>query len=113
GFCLGGKLAYLMATRSQAECNVSYYGVGIEKNLEEAANIQNPLMLNLAEKDEYVSLEIQSQLKIELSNHPLVTINYYPNVNHGFARTGGKDYSVEATNLAKSRTMEFFQKYLD
>lgn len=39
GFCLGGKLAYLMATRSIAECNVSYYGVGIEKNLDEASNI--------------------------------------------------------------------------
>lgn len=113
GFCLGGKLAYLMATRSQTECNVSYYGVGIEKNISEAANIQNPLMLHLAEKDEYVSSEIQSKLKIELSNYPLVTIHSYPNVNHGFARIEGKDYNLETTNLAQSRTIEFFQKYLD
>ena len=60
GFCLGGKLAYLMATRSIAECNVSYYGVGIEKNLDEASNIEHPLMLHIAEKDDYVSPEIQS-----------------------------------------------------
>ncbi|NEO26021.1 MAG: dienelactone hydrolase family protein, partial [Kamptonema sp. SIO4C4] len=39
GFCLGGKLAYLMATRSDADCNVGYYGVGIEKNLDEAETI--------------------------------------------------------------------------
>ncbi|MEM1170968.1 MAG: dienelactone hydrolase family protein [Cyanobacteria bacterium P01_H01_bin.35] len=112
GFCLGGKLAYLMATRSPVECNVSYYGVGIEKNLNEAANIQHPLMLHIAEKDEYVSPEIQSQLKGELQNYPLVEIHSYPNVNHGFARIDGKDYDLEATNFANSRTMEFFQKYL-
>ncbi len=29
GYCLGGKLAYLMATRSDSDCNVSYYGVGL------------------------------------------------------------------------------------
>ncbi|MEQ8165942.1 MAG: dienelactone hydrolase family protein, partial [Alphaproteobacteria bacterium] len=35
GYCLGGRLAYLMATRSDADCNVSYYGVGIEGLLDE------------------------------------------------------------------------------
>ncbi len=30
GYCLGGKLAYLVGTRGGADCNVSYYGVGIE-----------------------------------------------------------------------------------
>ena len=112
GFCLGGKLAYLVATRSIAECNVSYYGVGIEKNLDEASNIEHPLMLHIAEKDDYVSPEIQSQLKVELRNYSLVEIHSYPNVNHGFARIGGKDYDLEAANLAHSRTIEFFQKYL-
>lgn len=36
GYCLGGKLAYLMATRSDTDCSVGYYGVGIEKALREA-----------------------------------------------------------------------------
>ncbi len=42
GFCLGGKLAYRMSTRSDASANVSYYGVGIEKNLNET--VRNPLL---------------------------------------------------------------------
>src|SRR6185312_8720222 len=33
GYCLGGKLAYLMATRSNADANVSYYGGGIDNLL--------------------------------------------------------------------------------
>lgn len=112
GFCLGGKLAYLMATRSQAECNVSYYGVGIEKNLDEAANIEHPLILHIAEQDEYVPPEIQSQLRVELANYPLITIHSYPNANHGFARMEGQNYASEAAILAQSRTIELFQKCL-
>ena len=69
-------------------------------------------MLHIAEKDDYVSPEIQSQLKVELRNYSLVEIHSYPNVHHGFARIGGKDYDLEAVNLAHSRTIEFFQKYL-
>ena len=44
GYCLGGKLAYLMATRSNADASVGYYGVGIEKALGEAAAITRPLL---------------------------------------------------------------------
>src|SRR5713226_10228467 len=53
GYCLGSKLAYLMATRSDADCNVGYYGVGIDTALDEAGNIRKPLLLHIAEQDEY------------------------------------------------------------
>ena len=42
-----------MATRSDAECSVGYYGVGIDKALDEAGKIARPLMLHIAEQDEY------------------------------------------------------------
>src|SRR5436190_18348840 len=35
GFCLGGKLAYLLAARHDPDCAVGYYGVGIEHALTE------------------------------------------------------------------------------
>ena len=63
GFCLGGKLAYLMATRSDADCSVGYYGVGIENNLDEIGNIQKPLMLHIAESDQFVPPEAQATIQ--------------------------------------------------
>src|SRR5690606_11797894 len=51
GYCLGGKLAYLCATRTDADCSVGYYGVGIENALDEARSIRKPLMLHIAEED--------------------------------------------------------------
>ena len=47
GFCLGGKLAYLAAARTDVDCAVSYYGVGIEADLAEAGNDQMPDGLSL------------------------------------------------------------------
>src|SRR3546814_16612888 len=38
GYCLGGKLAYLAATRPDCDVAVGYYGVGIEQKLDEAEN---------------------------------------------------------------------------
>ena len=47
GFCLGGRMAYLCATRTNADANVSYYGVTIENMLDEAANITKPLLMHI------------------------------------------------------------------
>ncbi|WP_017716547.1 dienelactone hydrolase family protein [Kamptonema formosum] len=112
GFCLGGKLAYLMATRSDADCNVSYYGVAIENNLAEAGNIKKPLMLHIAEKDRFVPPEAQATIRAALSGNPLVTVYSYPGADHAFARVGGVPYSEGAAQVANSRTLEFFQQHL-
>ena len=112
GFCLGGKLAYLMATRSDADCNVSYYGVAIEKNLAEAGNIKKPLMLHIADLDQFVPPETQAAIRAELSGNQLVTVYSYPGADHAFARVGGQPYSAEVAQLANSRTLEFFQQHL-
>src|SRR5579872_5076113 len=53
GYCLGGLLAYLMAARSDADCNVGYFGVGIEKRIDEAAKVARPLLLHIPENDRH------------------------------------------------------------
>ncbi len=113
GFCLGGKLAYLMATRSDADCNVGYYGVGIDQNLAEAVNIQRPLMLHIAENDRFVPYEAWSKVQAELSKHSFVTVHTYPGANHAFAHyPGSPDYNQEAAEQANNRTMVFLTQYL-
>ena len=112
GYCLGGKLAYLMATRSDADCNVGYYGVTIEIALSEAKNISKPLMLHIAEKDQFCPPENQAKIKQGLSLSRLTTIHSYPGVDHAFARIGGAHYDGDAANLANGRTEAFFKSYL-
>nr|WP_322715025.1 dienelactone hydrolase family protein [Nostoc sp. ChiSLP03a]MDZ8216318.1 dienelactone hydrolase family protein [Nostoc sp. ChiSLP03a] len=93
GFCLGGKLAYFMATRSDADANVSYYGVDIDKNLAEATNIQKPLILHMGTNDEYVSPDAQATIQQGLKDNPLITIYRYEGVKHGFSRINSSAYA--------------------
>ena len=112
GYCLGGKLAYLMATRSDSDANVGYYGVAIPDQLNEAKNIKKPLMLHIAEKDQYCPPEAQKAIKEGLKGNALVTIHSYPGADHAFARVGGQHYDKAAADLANQRTAEFFKKNL-
>jgi carboxymethylenebutenolidase len=112
GFCLGGKLAYLMATRTSCDVSVGYYGVGIENDLAEASAITKPLILHIAEKDGFVPPEAQAKVKVGLGQYPLVTLYSYPNVDHAFARKGGAHFDAAAASLAEQRTLEAFKKYL-
>jgi carboxymethylenebutenolidase len=110
GFCLGGKLAYLMSARSDADANVGYYGVGIEEDLDEKP--KHPLMLHIAEADEYVPKEAQATIKAALQNNDKVTIHSYPGQDHAFSRVGGDHYNKEAAEQAHKRTIEFFKDKL-
>jgi carboxymethylenebutenolidase len=110
GFCLGGRLAYLMATRSEADCCVGYYGIGLENNLDET--IKHPLLLHVAEEDEYCDKDAQAKIKAALGNNSKVELYFYAGQNHAFSRTGGKHYNKEAADLAHRRTAEFFKKHI-
>lgn len=112
GFCLGGKLAYLMATRSDTDASVGYYGVGIENGLDEAANLRHPLMLHIAEKDQFCSPESQAKLHAALDANPFVTIHDYVGQDHAFARLGGAHYNPQAAELANLRSVDFFVRQL-
>ncbi|MCG8359794.1 MAG: dienelactone hydrolase family protein [Kiloniellales bacterium] len=112
GYCLGGKIAYLMATRSDADANISYYGVGLDELLGEAAQITRPLMLHVASKDQFVPPEAQDKIKAGLAGHAQVTLHVYDGQDHAFAREGGEHYDKSAAELANGRSLDFFAEHL-
>jgi len=107
GFCLGGNLAYLLSVRFKPDCAVGYYGVSIEKSLDEAKNLNNPLMLHIAGDDQFCPPEAQAQIHAALDSNPLVTIHDYPGMGHAFGRVGGEHYAPAAAELANLRSLEF------
>ena len=112
GYCLGGKLAYSMATHSDCDANVGYYGVGIEGALGEAKNIKKPLLLHIAEKDQFCPPEAQKAIKDGLRATATSPSTPMPACDHAFARVGGAHYDKAAADLANRRTAEFFKKSL-
>ena len=112
GFCMGGNLAYLLSTRFKPDCAVGYYGVSIEKSLDEAKNLTSPLLLHIAEQDKFCPPEAQTQIHDALDPNPLVTIHDYAGLDHAFGRTGGEHYNAAAAELANLRSLEFFVTHL-
>jgi carboxymethylenebutenolidase len=112
GYCLGGQLAFLTATRTDADASVSYYGVGLENRVAEAEKLTHPLLVHIAEEDEFVPKPAQAVILAALKDHPQVEVHTYPGCNHAFAREGGAHYNPEAAKLANGRTLTFFQKNL-
>lgn len=112
GYCLGGKLAFLTATRTDVDAAVSFYGVGLDSLTGEAVKITRPLLMHVATEDGFVPKEAQAAIHAALDNHALITIHDYEGRDHAFARKGGDHYDAADAALANGRTLEFFKANL-
>ena len=112
GYCLGGRLAFMTATRTDADASVGYYGVGIDGLLGEKHAIANPVLLHIPEEDHFVDKTAQAAMHAGLDDHQKVTLYDYPGEDHGFATEFGKRRSDSAAKLADERTAAFFAENL-
>jgi carboxymethylenebutenolidase len=112
GYCLGGKLAYLLAARSKVDAAVSYYGVGIENALGEAQSLSAPLLLHIGAEDALCPPSAQASIYAALENVAGVRIDTHPGVGHAFARRGGTTYVPEAAENADAATLAFLRQQL-
>jgi carboxymethylenebutenolidase len=112
GYCLGGRLAFMTATRTDIDASVCYYGVGLEGLMGERHAIARPLMLHIPGADHFVTPDKQKLIHEGLDDHPKVTIRDYPGEDHGFATESGKRRSEAAARLADSRTEAFFEEHI-
>ena len=111
GYCLGGLLAYLCATRTDSDATVGYYGVGIDGKLNEAHAIARPLLLHVAARDGFVPPEAQAKVHAELDSHRRVTLYDY-DADHAFARASGSSRVEALAQQADARTVAFFASHL-
>lgn len=112
GYCLGGRLAFLMGSRSDADANVSYYGVGLDGLLDELPQIKKPLMLHIASEDQFVPKEAQDKVITAVAGNPFIAAHVYEGNDHAFARVGGAHYDAAAAQTANDRSLAFFGEHL-
>jgi carboxymethylenebutenolidase len=112
GYCLGGRLAYMAAARTDIDASVGYYGVMIDTMLDESHAIANPLMLHIPTADHFVGPEAQAAIHAGLDSHPKVVLHDYQGLDHGFAAEMGNRRDESGAQLADSRTVAFFAEHL-
>lgn len=108
GYCLGGRLAFMTAARTDVDASAGYYGVGLDGLLGEKHAIAHPLLLHIPQEDHFVDKDAQAAIHVGLDDHPRVTIFDYPGEDHGFATEMGKRRSAASADLADQRTADFF-----
>ncbi len=112
GYCLGGKMGFLMCCRTDIDCAVAYYGTYIEHSIREAPDLHRPFMLHQALADKWVQPEVCAFIERTLSPNPLVEIHKYPDTDHAFARHGAASFRAEPARRALALSVDFFNRHL-
>jgi carboxymethylenebutenolidase len=106
GYCLGGRLAFMMAQQSDADANVSYYGVGLDELAGDLGKVTKPLLIHIADKDEFFPAEGRAAVVAATKSHPHAVSHVYPNANHAFARVNGIHWDGRSATIANGRSAE-------
>jgi carboxymethylenebutenolidase len=106
GYCYGGTLAWLSATRLSPAAAVGYYGGQIARFAQEIPRV--PVLLHFGKQDGHIS---QADVEKVHGAHPEVEICWY-DAGHAFNNDTRASYNAEAAKEAMARTLAFFNRHL-
>ena len=104
GYCLGGRLAVLMAVQSDADVNISYYGVGLDDQIDALASVRAPLLMHIAGEDGFFPAEGRAKVMAAAEDLDHVHAYNYPGADHAFARVGGTHWDALSATIANGRS---------
>ena len=107
GYCWGGTVAWVAATRSRTfAAAIGYYGGGIPGLADERPNC--PVQLHFGEHDQSIPLEGVAKVR---AAHPELPVYVYP-AGHGFNCDQRAAYHAESARLARGRTLAFLREHV-
>ena len=107
GYCWGGGLAFLAATRlSGVAAAVGYYGGMVAAHAQEKPRV--PVMLHFGDSDQSIPMSDVEKVK---QLRPDITTYVYK-AGHGFSCDERQSYNAEASKLALERTLKFFREHI-
>jgi len=106
GYCYGGTMAWLAATRLHVAAAVGYYGGRISNYANEA--LSAPTMLHFGKLDAHIPPEEVAKVQ---AAHPEVAIYWY-DAGHGFNCDARGSYNKGAADEARVRSLSFLKKHL-
>jgi carboxymethylenebutenolidase len=108
GFCMGGSIAFLAATRlNGVSAAIAYYGGVIAKFADEKPKV--PVQMHFGGKDQSIPMSDVEAIK---AKRPEAEIYVYPDAAHGFHCDERGSYNEKAAKEAWPRSMEFLKKHV-
>ncbi|WP_448659093.1 dienelactone hydrolase family protein [Sphingomonas sp. CJ99] len=112
GYCLGGLMTFLVTARTGADASVAYYPGAADQYVAEAASVRTPMIVHLAEEDEFIPREAQATIREGFVDNASVELFTYPGCSHAFARHSGAHFDAADAALANGRTWAFLKDRL-
>src|SRR5271169_2338239 len=113
GYCLGALMVFMTAVRNDGiDAAVWYHGADTDEYLGEVDGLHAPILMHLAEEDEFIPKAAQAAIRAALAKRPNATVYSYPGQSHAFSRHNGEHYNAAAAHLANGRTSEFLNHQL-
>jgi carboxymethylenebutenolidase len=106
GYCFGGVMAYLAACQLTLACAVVYYGK-VSAYLDQKPRC--PVMYHYGSEDKSIPPEDVERIR---TAYPQAPVYVYPGAGHGFNCEQRDSYDPQAAALARTRTLEFFARYV-
>jgi carboxymethylenebutenolidase len=106
GYCFGGTMAWLAATRLEPDAAVGYYGGRIAQFAHE--NPRCPVMLHFGTLDKHIPKEDVERVQ---AAYPDVLVFWYE-ADHGFNCNDRGSYNAVAAKQARDRSLEFLKRHL-
>jgi carboxymethylenebutenolidase len=114
GFCIGGKLATLLAARGEIDVGISFYGVQLNDYVDEIAGAKSRLMLHFGGQDAQIPLTLVNRIEAASRPNPLVDVHVYPEAKHGFFNPSRTDrHHAQAADEASARTLAMLREVLE
>ena len=108
GYCWGGTVAYMAASRLPFACAVSYYGGGIGRLLDRMTP-DVPVMYHFGATDTFIPAATIDRIR---QADPAGVFHVYAGAGHGFSCDDREGYHPEASQLAEERTLDFLAQHL-
>lgn len=103
GFCMGGRLAVLAATRAKVDTAISLYALGLTHHLDETADVSCPVQLHYGLEDKHIpNTEIET-VQAALAGRHNINVYCYPKAGHSFFNPVRPTYDAAAATLAAQR----------
>lgn len=111
GFCMGGTLTYLSATRLKPDAAIVYYGTEVHRFLDEGPDISCPALFHAGTRDHHVPMDLLDKNRGALEDLPGITFHLYE-AGHAFANTHKPEdlgYSPAATEAAHAHSFALLE----
>ena len=106
GYCWGGTMAYLAASKTKIDAAVAYYGGGINRHTADKPRV--PVMFHFGEKDQHIPPSAVAEIK---AAYPEGIYHLYP-AEHGFNCTDRASFEAASAKLALQRSLEFLHRHV-